>query len=113
MDLSAKVLQHSELTRLIGCLEHHHRQPKDVSKTVRECCVEVTLLVKKAHISGTLSGFNYQLKCSSVYPRLALFYQLIYDAFLKHRLGADWSKDLERMQQWLQREEQVRLAETA
>src|SRR5438309_11072832 len=83
MDLSAKVLQHSELTRLSGCLEHHHRQPKDVSKTVRECCVEVTLLVKKAHISGTLSGFNYQLKCSSVYPRLALFYQLIYDAFLK------------------------------
>jgi len=35
---------------------------------------------------------------------------LLFDAFLKRRLSADWPKELERMQQWLQREERGRLA---
>jgi hypothetical protein len=36
---------------------------------------------------------------------------LLFDAFLKRRLTADWPKELERIQQWLQREERGRLAE--
>ena len=35
---------------------------------------------------------------------------LLYDAFLRQRLGADWPKELERVQAWLQREEGGRLA---
>jgi len=37
---------------------------------------------------------------------------LLYGTFLKRRLAADWPKELERMQQWLQREER-RLQEVA
>jgi hypothetical protein len=32
---------------------------------------------------------------------------LLYDAFLKRRLSSEWSKELERMQKWLQREERL------
>jgi hypothetical protein len=32
---------------------------------------------------------------------------LLYNIFLKRRLGPDWSKELERMQKWLQREERL------
>jgi hypothetical protein len=35
---------------------------------------------------------------------------LLYDAFLKRRLAADWPSDLERMQRWLQNERGDRLA---
>jgi hypothetical protein len=35
---------------------------------------------------------------------------LLDDAFLKRRLGAGWSEELERVRRWLQREEQGRLA---
>lgn len=38
---------------------------------------------------------------------------LLYDAFLERRLGSDWSKELGRVQAWLQREKQGRLAATA
>jgi len=38
---------------------------------------------------------------------------LLYAAFLQRRLGADWAKELERMQKWLQREQRGRLAATA
>jgi hypothetical protein len=38
---------------------------------------------------------------------------LLYAAFLQRRLGADWPKELERMQRWLQCEERGRLAATA
>ena len=34
----------------------------------------------------------------------------LYDAFLGRRLGADWPKELARMQAWLQRDEKGRLA---
>lgn len=36
---------------------------------------------------------------------------LLFDAFLKRRLTTDWPRELERMQQWLLREERGRLAE--
>ena len=35
---------------------------------------------------------------------------LLYDAFLKRRLGAGWSEELERVRRWLQRDERGRLA---
>jgi hypothetical protein len=35
---------------------------------------------------------------------------LLYGAFLNRRLGAEWSREVERMQRWLQPEERVRLA---
>ncbi len=35
---------------------------------------------------------------------------LLYDAFLQRRLGGEWPRELERMQRWLQRGEQERLA---
>jgi hypothetical protein len=35
---------------------------------------------------------------------------LLYDTFLARRLGSDWSKELGRMQNWLQRDEKERLA---
>lgn len=38
---------------------------------------------------------------------------LLYGAFLSRRLGPEWAKELERVQQWLQREERFRLAESA
>jgi hypothetical protein len=38
---------------------------------------------------------------------------LLYGAFLKRRLGAGWSKELERVQRWLHREERVRTADVA
>ena len=38
---------------------------------------------------------------------------LLYDAFLGRRLGADWHKQLGRVQKWLQQEERGRLAATA
>ena len=38
---------------------------------------------------------------------------LLYDAFLKQRLGAGWPKELERVQRWLHREERGRTAEVA
>jgi hypothetical protein len=39
--------------------------------------------------------------------------ELLYGAFLLRRLGADWAKELERMQRWLQRDERAFLAATA
>jgi hypothetical protein len=38
---------------------------------------------------------------------------LLYDAFLKRRLGKGWAEELTRMRRWLQRGEHPRLAETA
>jgi hypothetical protein len=38
---------------------------------------------------------------------------LLYDAFLRRRLGADWPAELARLQRWLQRDERGRLAATA
>jgi hypothetical protein len=37
---------------------------------------------------------------------------LLYDAFGRRRFGADWGKDLARMQKWLQRDERGRLSAT-
>ena len=38
---------------------------------------------------------------------------LLYGAFLGRRLGADWPRELERVQRWLQRDERGRLAASA
>jgi hypothetical protein len=37
---------------------------------------------------------------------------LLYDAFGRHRLGAGWPKELQKIQKWLQRDERARVSAT-
>lgn len=104
-----RAIQAGKLPRQAGLILVRHDQQ-----------VELTLQAESLAVSGAkLPACEEAEERARLVERLSQLRHLIeavdllYDAFLRIRLSADWAEELARMQRWLQRDERGRLAATA
>src|SRR5205823_3639344 len=104
-----RAIQAGKLPRQAGLIVVRHEQQYELTLQAE------TLAVSGAKLpAGEEGEARARLEERAAHLRhLIETVELLYATFLQRRLSADWPKELERMQKWLQREERGRLAATA
>ena len=104
-----RAIQAGKLPRQVGMILVRHDQQYELTLQAE------TLAVNGAKLPSVEDG-EERVKLEERVGQMRHLIEtldLLYDSFLQMRLGGDWPRERERMQQWLHWEEPVRLAEPA
>ena len=72
MDLTAEVIEESELAWLIGRFEQDSMKTEFFSETIREGCSQTAVIVKEADTLRAFTSFHHQLQRAGFEPAMSL-----------------------------------------
>src|SRR5205823_7210881 len=76
-DSLPKMLEKSELTRLVWSFEHHDVKPEFPGESIRKGWIERSIVFKHSHSACALTGLDDKLLSSSIEPGLSSRHHLI------------------------------------